>query len=287
MCKNHISIMIISTIPDMFSEHYYFIKEVFPQLKEICNSHDIDLEYVDLYFSMTQNEFDTCRSIQKYFNSMDSDRTFYICFRGQKLGCVPTPADIDKLTLQEYPDLVDYIGDTSFTELTVMHALHPFEKCHDGDVQPLSPVKHSMFYFRNDDYLSELSQSQREIYTCKACDEEFVHDLKLAMAKDLVFHDKHELDKLKDKISNINIRRYDGIWDGDFDLYGVLNQYCEEYAKMWNKSADDFPDYYGNTIVSSTKGGFSDFECDGVSLKDIIIEDFVHELKLEFPQNFE
>lgn len=279
--------MIISTIPDMFSEHYYFIKEVFPQLKEICNSHDIDLEYVDLYFSMTQKEFDTCRSIQKYFNSMDSDRTFYICFRGQKLGCVPTPADIDKLTLQEYPDLVDYIGDTSFTELTVMHALHPFEKCHDGDVQPLSPVKHSMFYFRNDDYLSELSQSQREIYTCKACDEEFVHDLKLAMAKDLVFHDKHELDKLKDKISNINIRRYDGIWDGDFDLYGVLNQYCEEYAKMWNKSADDFPDYYGNTIVFSTKGGFSDFECDGISLKDIIIEDFVHELKLEFPQNFE
>lgn len=271
----------------MFSEHYYFIKEVFPQLKEICNSHDIDLEYVDLYFSMTQKEFDTCRSIQKYFNSMDSDRTFYICFRGQKLGCVPTPADIDKLTLQEYPDLVDYIGDTSFTELTVMHALHPFEKCHDGDVQPLSPVKHSMFYFRNDDYLSELSQSQREIYTCKACDEEFVHDLKLAMAKDLVFHDKHELDKLKDKISNINIRRYDGIWDGDFDLYGVLNQYCEEYAKMWNKSADDFPDYYGNTIVFSTKGGFSDFECDGISLKDIIIEDFVHELKLEFPQNFE
>ena len=194
--------MIISTIPDMFSEHYYFIKEVFPQLKEICNSHDIDLEYVDLYFSMTQKEFDTCRSIQKYFNSMDSDRTFYICFRGQKLGCVPTPADIDKLTLQEYPDLVDYIGDTSFTELTVMHALHPFEKCNEGDVQSLSPVKHSMFYFRNDDYLSELSQSQREIYTCKACDEKFVHDLKLAMAKDLVFHDKHELDKLKDKISN-------------------------------------------------------------------------------------
>ena len=287
MSKNHISIMIISTIPDMFSEHYYFIKEVFPQLKEICNSHDIDLEYVDLYFSMTQKEFDTCRSIQKYFNSIDSDRTFYICFRAQKLGCVPTPADIDKLTLQEYPDLVDYIGDTSFTELTVMHALHPFEKCNEGDVQSLSPVKHSMFYFRNDDYLSELSQSQREIYTCGACDEEFVHDLKLAMAKDLVFHDKRELDKLKDKISNINIRRYDGIWDGNLDLYGVLNQYCEEYAKMWNKSADDFPNYYENTLVSSTKGGFTDFECDGVSLKDVIIEDFVHELKLEFPQNFE
>jgi hypothetical protein len=279
--------MIISTIPDMFSEHYYFIKEVFPQLKEICSSHDIDLEYVDLYFSMTQKEFDTCRSIQKYFNSIDSDRTFYICFRGQKLGCVPTPADIDKMTLDEYPDLVDYIGDTSFTELTVMHALHPFEKCDEGDVQPLSPVKHSLFYFRNDDYIDGLSQSQKEIYTCKACDDEFVHDLKLAMAKDLVFHDKRELDKMKDNISNISIRRYDGIWDGDLELYYILKQYGEEYARLTGMSVDDLPDYYKNSPLSKLKGGFSDFKCDGSSLKDVIIEDFINELKLEFPQNFE
>ena len=62
--------MIISTIPDMFGEHYYFIKEVFPQLKEICDGHDIDLEYIDLFFSMSEEEFKTCRSIQKYFNSI-------------------------------------------------------------------------------------------------------------------------------------------------------------------------------------------------------------------------
>lgn len=286
MCKNNVTIMIISTIPDMFGEHYYFIKDVLPELREICRSHDINLEYRDLFFSMSEEEFNKCRSVKKYFNTMDSDRTFYICFRGQKLGCVPTPADIDKMTLDEYPELVDYIGDTSFTELTVMHALHPFEKYDQGDVQSLPPVKHSLFYFRNDNYINDLSSSQKEIYTCGRCDEEFVHDLKLAMAKDLVFHDKREFEKSKDKISSINIRRYDGIWSDDIVLNDVLEKYIEEYLDITGVSSDDLPDYYDKVPVLNSKGCFYDFKFEGQSLKDIIIEDFINELKIEFPQNF-
>ncbi len=279
--------MIISTIPDMFAEHYYFIKEVFPQLKEICRSHDIDLKYHDLFFTLSEKEFQKCRSIHKYFNSIDSDRTFYICFRGQKLGCVPTSEDIDKMTIREYPELVDYIGDTSFTELTVMHAIHPFKKCEDDDVHSLPPVKHSLFYFRNDDYLNELSESQKDIYTCGSkCDDEFVHDLKLAMAKDLIFHDKREFDKLKENISNINIRRYDGKWNNDLDLKDIIAQYCEEYVNVIDKSIDDLPDFYKELSLSDSKGGFYDFKCEGKSLKDVIIEDFINELKLEFPEKF-
>lgn len=287
MCEKHITIKIISTIPDMVAEHHYFLNEVFPELKEICRSHNIDLEYVDLFFSISEKEFNTCRSVHKYFNSIDSDRTFYICFRGQKLGCVPTPEDIDKMTLQEYPELVNYIGDTSFTELTVMHALHPFEKCEDGEIQSLPPVRHSLFYFRNDDYLDDLSESQRKLYTCgDDCDDQFVQDLKLAMAKDLIFNDKHEADKLKDSISNINIRRYDGTWDDNLDFNNVITQYCEEYANLFDKTLDDLPNFYKKLMISDSKGCFSDFECEGKSLKDIIIEDFVNELELEFPKKF-
>lgn len=50
MGKNNITIMIVSTIPDMFAEHYYFIKNVFPKLKEFCQDYDINLDYVDLFF---------------------------------------------------------------------------------------------------------------------------------------------------------------------------------------------------------------------------------------------
>lgn len=279
--------MIISTIPDMFAEHYYFIKEVFPDLKEMCQEHDIELDYLDLFYSISEDEFNTCRSIRRYFTTIDSDRTFYICFRGQKLGCIPTHEDIDRATIQKYPELVDYIGDMSFTELTVMHAIHPFEKCEDGEIKQLSPVKHSLFYFRDDHYLDELSSSQKEIYTCRPeCDDGFVQDLKLAMAKDLVVHNKREFDELKDNMANINVRKYVGIWDENINFIDIINGYTEEYANLKNVPIDALASYYTKLSFKNPQGGFVDFECEDKSLKEVMIEDFINELKFEFPENF-
>ena len=271
----------------MFGEHYYFIKHVFPDLKEVCQNHGIELDYQDLFYSMSEEEFDTCRSIRRYFTSIDSDRTFYICFRGQKLGCIPTYQDVDKATIQKYPELVDYIGDMSFTELTVMHAIHPFERCENGETKKLSPVKHSLFYFRDDHYIDELSDSQKEIYTCRPdCDDEFVQDLKLAMAKDLVVHNKREFDDLKNNMANINVRKYEGIWDENADFLDIINGYTEAYADLKGVAVDDLASYYTELSFKDTQGGFLEFECEGKPLKEVMIEDFISELKLEFPENF-
>ncbi|MDO5860294.1 hypothetical protein [Methanobrevibacter sp.] len=287
MGKNNITIMIVSTIPDMFAEHYYFIKNVFPKLKEFCQDYDINLDYVDLFFSMSENEFNHCRSVRKYFESVDLDRTFFICFRGQKLGCTPNYTDIDKLTLEKYPELVDYIGNMSFTELIVTHALHPFEKCDDGNSEFLSPVKHSLFYFRNDYYLDDLNCTQREVYTCSEdCEDNFVSDLELAMAKDIVFHDKREFEKQKDVISRINIRKYDGIWDDSLDLRDVIAEYTKQYADLKNLSFDDLMKLSNNLIISDSKGAFKDFKCESEQLENVMVNDFINELKLEFPDCF-
>lgn len=278
---NDITIMIISTIPDMFAEHHYFIKNVFPELKEICRSYDVNLEYIDLIFSMSEEELAQCRSIRKYFESIDMDRTFFICFRGQKLGCAPTYRNVDKLTLDKYPELVDYIGDISFTELMIMHALHPFKK-HDGECgyECMPPVKHSMFYFRNDKFLDDLNHSQKDVYISNGIDEdEFVRDLKLAMAKDLVFNDKREFDS-KDNDSNINIQKYDGIWDENSNLRDMVCQYTREYADLKNLSYDDLMQLLSGLNLDN-QGSFIDFKCENKDLKDIIIEDFLNELKLE------
>lgn len=281
--SRNITIMIISTIPDMFAEHYYFIKNVFPKLKEICNEYDISLDYRDLFFSMSDEELNHCRSIRKYFESIDLDRTFFICFRGQKLGCIPTPMDIDKLTLEKYPELVSYIGDISFTELTVLHALHPFKKFEEGQSQFLNPVKHSLFYFRKDHYLDDLSSSQKKLYTCSEdCDDEFVRDLKLAMAKDLIFNDKMEFDNRKENISHINIRKYEGLWDDESNLRDVLEKYTQEYADLKNLSFDELMKLSDKVNIIDSKGSFVDFECEGKSLSDVMVEDFLNELKLEY-----
>lgn len=279
MSNNNITIMIVSTIPDMFSEHYYFIKNVFPDLKEICKNNGINLEYKDLIFSMSEHELTQCRSVRKYFESIDMDRTFFICFRGQKLGCAPTYRDIDKLTLDEYPGLVDYIGDISFTELMIMHALHPFEKHGECGYECLPPVSHAMFYFRDDQFLNDLNTSQKEIYISNGSDEdEFVRDLKLAMAKDLVFNDKREFDN-KDIDSNINIRKYEGIWDDNSNLKEFMVKYTKEYANLNNLPLDNLMDLV-EIILDDSQGSFIDFQCENKDLKDIIIEDFLNELKL-------
>ena len=281
MCNNNITIMIVSTIPDMFAEHYYFIKHVVPDLKEICKSYDVNLEYNDLIFSMSKDELAQCRSIRKYFESIDMDRTFFICFRGQKLGCAPTYRDVDKMTLDKYPELVDYIGDISFTELMIMHALQPFEKHGECGYECLPPVKHSMFYFRDDKFLDNLNSSQKELYISNGNDEdEFVRDLKLAMAKDLIVSNKAEFDQKYDN-AHINIRKYDGIWDENLNLKDMICQYTKEYADLKNLSYDDLMELVSELNLDDPQGSFIDFKCENKDLKDIIIEDFLYELKLE------
>lgn len=65
-----------------------------------------------------------------------------------------------------------------------------------------------------------------------------------------------------------------------------MDKYIEEYVEMNDMSIEDLPDYYDKFPILNSKGCFNDFNSEGNPLKDIIIEDFVNELKLEFPQKF-
>ena len=105
------------------------------------------------------------------------------------------------------------------------------------------------------------------------------------MAKDLVFNDKMEFDSA-DVLSNINIRKYDGIWDNDTDLRDVICRYTKEYANLKNLSYADLMELVNKLNIKDSKGSFVDFECENSQLKDVMVEDFLNELKLEFPDNF-
>ncbi len=100
-----VTLMINSTFYDMLGEYNYFLKEVFPPLKELCHKHDINLEYRDVAFSVPKQNASPNMILQD-LRFLDLDRTFFICLRGQKLGWKPTPEDIDGLTLNEYPNLL-------------------------------------------------------------------------------------------------------------------------------------------------------------------------------------
>ena len=87
-------------------------------------------------------------------------------------------------------------------------------------------------------------------------------------------------------MANINVRRYEGIWDENADFVDIINGYTEEYANLKDVPVDALAGYYKKLSFKDSQGGFSDFKCEGKSLKDVMIEDFINELKLEFPENF-
>lgn len=287
MKKEQITIMIKGSVNDMFGEHFYFLKHVYPELKKLCENHNIELDYLDIGYTISEEDSDKGRIVLDTLNLIDLDRTFFICFRGQRLGWVPCHSDIDKLTLDTFPELVNYIGNISITELSMFHALKPFEKYENGKLITLPSVKHALFYFRKPDYVDNLNLYQKLFYTNSAMGEnQKVPDLNIAKAKDLICSIKEEFDSQENSETRITIRRYDGIWDNKLNRYDVIDRYTREYAKIKGLSYNKLMEKYGYLYNEGIIGCFNDFKCNGRPLKDIIIEEFMESLKQEFPQNF-
>ena len=286
MSSEHVTIMIKGSVNDMFGEFSYFLTEIFPELSQLCRNHNIEIDYVDSFYSISKEDRQNNRIILDNLNFIDLDRTFFICFRGQRLGWVPTENDVDKLTLDVYPELVNYIGTISISELSMLHALKPFDKWESDKLIKLPPVKHALFYFRNPNYLENLDEYQKIFYTNSIMGEDAeVPDMNIAKAKDLIYEIKEEFDSRRDIETQITIRHYDGIWDNELSRNDVINRYAKKYVELNNLSSDKSIEF-GKLFDESAVGCFSNFKCENKSLKEIIIEDFMAALKIEFPQNF-
>lgn len=287
MDKKHVSLRINSTFYDMFGEYLMFINEVFPQVKEICQKHDIDISYDDVAFSVPEESFSPNIILQD-LRCIDADRTIFICFRAQKSGWIPLPQDIDGLTLDEYPELVDYIGNVTITELGIMHALKPFDKCIDGKLTHLPPVNHALFYFRKPGYLSDITNSQKIHYMNKSNGmSKFVLDMEIAKAKDLIFETKEEFDELENFNHNISISEYRARWDPSLNIEEQMMEYTHEYEKL-NKTGplDYFIGIHEEYLPQEKQGGLTDFKYGNHDLSELMVQDIVNSLKKEFPQNF-
>lgn len=286
MEKQHVLLSINSTFYDMIGEYCLFIKEVFPELKEICQKHNIELEYKDVAFSVHDDIY-TRDLIFRDFQYVDEDRTFFICFRGQKLGWRPTANDVTKLTLDEYPELVKHVNGISLTELVVMHALRPFDKYIEGEKNFVPTVKHSLFYFRNADYTEDLNDKQRKCYLNRSdIKDKEVQDFEIARAKDLIYDFKREFVKIPQDAPRVLISHYDVKWNNDLNLHQMLEEYVEEYIKLNGALDEDFLELHKKFICEYSKGCVDEFTYEGRPLKDVMIEDILGELKREFPQNF-
>ncbi len=284
MATQHVTLMITSTFYDMFAEYYYFITEIFPYLKEFCAEHDIILYYRDVAFSLL-NDYSDRSIILDDFRSIDFDRTFFICFRGHKLGWKPNYKNVNELTIDEYPEIIKFVGNVSITELSIMHALQPFDKYENEKLEELYPAKHALFYFRDGKFIEGLSETQKMFYTNMGdYDNKKVNDMEIAKAKDLIHEVKRDYDKTD--VTDIRIKYYEGTWNSNLNGHELFLKYANEYSKMTNMNLDMFIKTHEINMCYDYKGSLDDFVCEGEPLKDIIIEDIIEGLKMEFPENF-
>ena len=283
MVTQHVTLMITSTFYDMFAEYYYFITEIFPYLKEYCAEHDIILYYRDVAFSLL-NDYSDESIILDDFRAIDFDRTFFICFRGHKLGWKPDYMNVNGLTIDEYPELVKYVGNVSITELSIMHAILPFDKYVDGEKINIDPAKHALFYFRDPKFIDEMSETQQMFFTNMGdYENKKVDDMEIAKAKDLVFEVKRDFDK---KHEDLRIRYYEGRWNRELDMHEIFLKYAEEYSKLTNMDLSMFIDTHEKNMCYDYNGCLDDFTFENQPLKDIVINDIIDGLKMEFPENF-
>lgn len=279
--------MINSTFYDMLAEYDCFINEVYPRLKEFCQKHDIELSYRDVAFSAQKVPADENILLQD-FRCMDEDRTFFICFRAQKLGWRPDYTNIDGITIDEYPEIISFIGNVSITELAIMHALAPFERHLNGQTIKLETVKHSLFYFRNPDYVDELNDVQRDFYANKSNGElKEYQDLEIAKAKDLIHYVKRQFDKNAENDARIIIRHYDAEWDKNIDSCDVFNDYFDKYSEIAGRPLDEFLQIHREYLCEDSRGCLTNLTYEGRPFADVMFEDIANELRIEFPENFE
>lgn len=283
----HVTLMINSTFYDMVAEYDCFINDVYPRLREVCLDHDIELGFRDVAFSAKSVPADENILLQD-FRCIDEDRTFFICFRAQKLGWRPDYTNINGITVDEYPEIISFIGNVSITELAIMHALTPFERHVHGETVKLAPAKHSLFYFRNPDYVKDLNEVQKGFYANESNGElKQTQDLEIARAKDLIYYIKSQFDKDDANNSRIIIRHYDGEWDRSIDSCDVFMDYTSRYSEIAQRPLDSFMEIHKQYLCKDPQGCLTNLTYEGRPFADVMFEDILCELKIEFPENFE
>ena len=157
-------VFISSTFKDMHAERDYLVKQVFPQLSEWCEQHRLRLVDIDLRWGVTEEDSQNKNTIKVCLDNIDKCRPFFVCFLGQRRGWVPPKEDFSGETLVDFPTLqTKYSGNTSVTELEVIHALiDPLHRDRPHDptrtAEYYQPVNFAFFYLRDSEYLSDLQR---------------------------------------------------------------------------------------------------------------------------------
>lgn len=306
-----VHVFISSTFNDMHAERDYLVKSVFPELRDWCEKRKLRLVDIDLRWGVTEQDALHNRNVVRVcLNRIDECRPFFICFLGQRRGWVPEVNEISEATIAEYPALSRYVGETSVTEMEIIHAL--IDPLHRDRISPTNisdennqPAQYSFVYLRDDSYLNSLPQAPvqlRETFTNDGIEDLDVrahHNLELRRWREEVLHTK----------TGRPIRHYQATWDPDEitpELLYPLECPSTEPASIvrWRSSWENAglaipPDCINLAANPSLKeqavrfnqtlsqGRLGNFSSGGDPLSHKIIEDLKQAIAARFPDHSE
>src|SRR5438067_478332 len=134
----------------MRAEREELVKQIFPQLRKLCESRRVNWGEVDLRWGISDEQKAEGRVLPICLDEILNCRPYFIGLLGQRYGWVPE--DVPTGLIEREPWLDEHRR-SSVTELEIIHGVFREEKMH----------KHAYFYFRDPSILDHLSKhSSRE-----------------------------------------------------------------------------------------------------------------------------
>jgi tetratricopeptide (TPR) repeat protein len=134
-----IRIFVSSTFRDMQAERNELVKNVFPNLRKLCEQRSVTWGEVDLRWGITDEEKAEGKVLPICLEVIKDCRPFFIGILGERYGWVDE--EISKVALERYEWLKDYSG-KSITEVEILH----------GVLRDPEMADNAFFYFRDPAY---------------------------------------------------------------------------------------------------------------------------------------
>ena len=301
----NVHIFISSTFNDMHAERDYLVKKVFPRLADWCEKRKMHMVDIDLRWGVPETDTMNKKVISTCLKNIDECRPFFICLLGQRRGWVPKKDDVSSDTFVQYPDISRYIGNTSVTEMEILHALiDPLHKTglhiRDKSDEYYSPVKHAFFYLRDSSYigsLPSLPRLLRKTYTNELIENE--EERKSADDELKIWRE------IKIPATNRPVRNYSAQWNAESETPDLRiplacpstePQIIQQWRRLWelagfslNERDNEIPEHLReeakNFNTNFTKGRLGGFKVENNELSDIIFSDLTEAIRKRFHEH--
>ena len=131
-----VRVFISSTFRDMQAEREELMKQVFPDLRRICNDRHVELIEVDLRWGVTDEQKSEDRVVSICLEEIENCRPFFIGLIGQRYGWVPEALPESVLARESW---IEPEAGQSITEIEILH----------GVLNNPDMTEHAFFFFRN------------------------------------------------------------------------------------------------------------------------------------------